>query len=260
MTDALAQPIAQRVAAMSRKASPTRRFRSGAAAHVCTVLALIAPLAACGPDRLATGSITPEALEERHPIVIAEAPYELDVFVAHEVDEDTTRRISAFAQTYARLGHGPITVLLPTGVPTDHSVHAALPKIKKALVEGGARGAVSIGSYPAQDPTLASPVHLSFIGVRAHVASQCGLWPNDVGSGSSIQGWENRPYWNMGCARQSMLAAQLDDPRDLAGPRGERAGDVSMRLRAIGKVREGSDPGTSWLVRNSSISSVGASQ
>ena len=67
----------------------------------------------------------------------------------------------------------------------------------------------------------------------------------------------NRPYWNMGCSYQNMLATQISDPRDLASPRAVANGDVEMRTRAIGKVRAGTDPGTVWITKNSSIGSVG---
>jgi pilus assembly protein CpaD len=61
----------------------------------------------------------------------------------------------------------------------------------------------------------------------------------------------------MGCAYQNMLAVQVANPRDIASPRGETPSDVRMRMRAIGKVRQGTDPGTAWKVQNSNIGSVG---
>ena len=76
-----------------------------------------------------------------------------------------------------------------------------------------------------------------FQGIRAKVAHRCGDWPSDLASGSSTRGWENEPYWNFGCSQQSMLAAQVDDPRDLAAPRGEQPTDTQFRTRAITNVR-----------------------
>ncbi len=103
-----------------------------------------------------------------------------------------------------------------------------------------------------------SPIRLSFIGTKAVVRSRCGDWPRDLASGSSMEGWQNQPYWNHGCAYQQAFAAQVADPRDLAGPRAEGPSDVAMRTRAIGKVREGEDPGTDWKIENTSIGTVGA--
>jgi len=59
-------------------------------------------------------------------------------------------------------------------------------------------------------------VRLSFLGLKAHVADQCGQWPRDLAIGSgAVADWSNKPYWNFGCAYQTALAAQVADPRDL---------------------------------------------
>jgi pilus assembly protein CpaD len=100
-------------------------------------------------------------------------------------------------------------------------------------------------------------VRLTFVGLKATVGSQCGQWPSDLASGSTMQGWENRQWWNFGCATQSTLAAQIDDPRDLVAPRAESASDVQLRTRAIGDLRQGRDPGTAWAVGNTSIGNIG---
>ena len=94
-------------------------------------------------------------------------------------------------------------------------------------------------------------------GIKAKVTDQCGQWPNDLASGSSIEGWDNKPYWNLGCSTQSMIAAQTADPRDLVEPRGEEVSDTQMRARGIEAVRAGADPNTSWHVQNSNIATVG---
>ncbi|VVC55809.1 hypothetical protein RHAL1_02731 [Beijerinckiaceae bacterium RH AL1] len=100
-------------------------------------------------------------------------------------------------------------------------------------------------------------MRLSFVGVKAKEVNQCGQWPRDLGSGSSIDGWENEPYWNLGCSTQQMIAAQTSDPRDLVSPRGEERPDTEIRDRAITQVRSGSDPNTGWSVKNSNIGTVG---
>ena len=87
---------------------------------------------------------------------------------------------------------------------------------------------------------------LSFVGVKAIVPTACGQWPEDLASGSSLEGWKNEPYSNFGCATQSMIAAQVDDPRDFVQPRALGPSDVAMRTRAIEDVRKGQDPGTQW--------------
>ncbi len=100
-------------------------------------------------------------------------------------------------------------------------------------------------------------MRLIFQGLKAVVPTPCGQWPTDLASGGSTEGWKNESYPNFGCATQSALAAQVDDPRDLAQSRASDPPDVAMRLRAIGDVREGKDPGTDWKTQNTPIGQVG---
>jgi pilus assembly protein CpaD len=102
-------------------------------------------------------------------------------------------------------------------------------------------------------------VRLVFQGLKAVVPSRCGQWPSDLTSASSLQGWKNESYENFGCATQSMLAAQVDDPRDLTVQRASTPPDENMRLRAIAAVRKGEDPGTNWKTQNTAIGTVGGS-
>ncbi len=161
-----------------------------------------------------------------------------------------------FAGQYRADGSGDIAVALPQG-PGAAEARAAMPGVRRALAEGGARGYVVVSSYPVANPGLASPIRLSYSAIVARVRSRCGQWPNDLASGSSTGGWENRPYWNFGCASQQMLAVQTADPRDLLGPAAETKPDAQMRGRAIDAVRGGKDPATNWAVQNSNIGGVG---
>jgi pilus assembly protein CpaD len=104
---------------------------------------------------------------------------------------------------------------------------------------------------------LASPIRLTFTGLKARVATPCGEWPSDLASGSTLQGWDNKPYWNLGCSYQSAFAAQVADPRDLVSPHAEADMDTLMRARGIESIRKGTDPSTAWTTKTSSISSVG---
>ncbi len=224
-------------------------------------LGLVAPLGGCGTtDRIVHASTTPDDYHARHPILIAEAKTTLDVFPAtgqERLDSHTSKQVFAFGQQYRETGHGSVLILLPTGGRTGN-YRRLLPAIRSALSAGGAHAGVDVATYPVADPTLAAPVRLSFVGVKARVGDQCGQWPSDLGSGSSVDGWENKSYWNFGCATQQMIAAQTSDPRDLVTPRGEEAPDTLIRARGIDSIRKGTDPATSWTVHNSSIGSVGA--
>ena len=136
-----------------------------------------------------------------------------------------------------------LEVLTPAGAFNEADMRALVPAVKAALQEGGYKANVSVGSYPAADPRAIAPLRLSFRSVRARVSHRCGEWPLDLTSGSSLESWDNRPYWNLGCSYQNMIATQLDDPRDLEAPRAVSRSDVQMRTRAIGVARQGGDPG-----------------
>ena len=219
-----------------------------------SILLVAAPLCACGVDRMATGSITPEDYRVRHPLVLTHDSMTLDIFPGRQgLDPSSRERIREFAARYKDVGEGPIVILLPQGTFHDDIAHNSLGAIRKALVASGVSGAVTVGVYPVLDPTLASPVRISFVGLKAKVASRCGEWPDDLASGALEQGWENHPYWNQGCAYQSAFAAQVADPRDLVSPRAEQPSDTDMRTRAITNVRKGEDPGTNWTIKNTAI-------
>jgi pilus assembly protein CpaD len=220
-------------------------------------LAAAVSLAGCGTDDLAMGSIASDDYHDRHPIILAQAPTTLDVFPIGQgkLDSASTEDIRIFAARYQAMGSGRLLILAPA--VGGHATRAAVEEIRRVLVSTGLRGSIGLGSYPAADASLASPIRLSFRGLKAEVASRCGQWPQDLASGSSIDGWKNESYWNYGCATQSVLAAQVDDPRDFARARALGPGDVQMRLRAINDVRQGQDPGTNWTVQLTTIGQVG---
>ena len=70
-------------------------------------------------------------------------------------------------------------------------------------------------------------------------AGPCGLWPHDLGPTWDPEHYENREYWNFGCAQQRNLAAMVEDPADLAGPRGETPAYTGRRSTALDKYRQG---------------------
>jgi pilus assembly protein CpaD len=244
------------------KTSPSTKFRSSARSACAGVVVLLAPLAGCtsGTDRVITSSIPPHDYQTRHPIVVAERPRTLDVFVANHsgsLDRRTLDQVRQFAADTKATQVAPITILLPQGSGHDLAARATLPTIEQALSEGGAQGYVNVGSYPVSEPGMAAPVRLIATVVGAKVASRCGQWPRDLASGSTVDGWDNEAYWNFGCAYQSNIASQVADGRDLVGPRAADPSDVQMRMRAIGDVRKGADPGTNWTIKNSNLGAAG---
>ena len=192
---------------------------------------------------------------EKHPIVLTKTATALDLFpVGGRIDELSADKIRGFAERYRHFGQGEVMILTPAG---DAASAPIVAEIRRQLYADGLRGYVAVGAYPVEDRGLASPVRLVFQGLKAKVASRCGQWPTDLASGSSIENWKNTSYPNFGCATQSALAAQIDDPRDIVQARGSTPPDEGMRLRAIEKVRQGTDPGTDWKTTTTTIGQIG---
>ncbi|MBL7309728.1 pilus assembly protein CpaD, partial [Escherichia coli] len=74
----------------------------------------------------------------------------------------------------------------------------------------------------------------------------CGLWPQDLGARGFASDYTTQPSWNLGCAMQSNVAAQVADPIDLVRGRPEGRIDTVKRVRDIGQLRDGKDPSTTW--------------
>lgn len=207
------------------------------------ILALGALTLAGCTDRLATGSTVSDDYQQRHRIVLGERPVTLNLFASRRLDDGAKRRIQEFASEARSEGAPVVEVLTPAGAFNDSEARAILPAITAVLRDSGVTASISAGSYPAPDPRAMSPIRLSFRAVRARVSHRCGEWPLDLASASSLETWDNRPYWNLGCSYQNMIATQLDDPRDLEAPRASTPSDVQMRTRAIGDARQGSSAG-----------------
>lgn len=240
--------------ARNRRLAPANR-------HLPLTLGLFSILAGCSTvDRMKVSSIPMDDYRNRHPIVLAEQTRQLDIFPAPDIrglDRRTAAQVVQFGRLYRNTGEGPITILVPTD-PRVAPSPAQIEGIRHALAYGGGTTALQISSYPVVNRDLASPVRLTFVGLKSKIADQCGQWPSDLASGSSTEGWENKPYWNFGCSTQNMIAEQVADPRDLVGPRAEDPADTVMRDRAISDVRKGVDPTTDWKTKNTSISTVGS--
>lgn len=223
---------------------------------------LTLPLAACSSpvDRVVASSPIPADYHVRHNIVLADAPRRLDIFFVGadgRLDFGQGREIEAFARDYLRDGQSGVRIAMPRGPVNSYAAERTLAAVRRLLLRNGVRSGVSIESYPVADPAIASPLHLSYVTLQARPTTRCGDWPDDLGSGSTLNTWENRTYYNFGCANQQTLAAQVADPRDLVKPRAEDPTDVQLRTRAIGQLRNGNDPSTIFSNNPPLIGTVG---
>lgn len=211
-------------------------------------------LSACKIDDGSQDPVASIDYHNRYPMTLAQAPTTLDVFTADgNLDSQSLANIREFVARYQRLGAGNITIL----APSNRRNGLAVVEMRRALYAGGLRGQVAVGSYPNPNRSDAAPFRLIYDGIVAKVPAPCGNFTQDLTSGDNYSEWQNLPYENFGCATQKMMAAQVDDPRDLARARANGESDVDTRLRAIQAVRKGSDPGTSWKVQNTAIGQVG---
>lgn len=197
-------------------------------------------------DRLATGSTISDDYQVRHPIVLREKPVTISIISGPTLDPGSRSRVVQFGLDAREEGAGSVEILIPAGAPNERQARAVAPAMKAALEEGGSALAIHVGSYPASDPRALAPLRVSYRMVRAGLTHACGQWPADIAVGSAQDDLDNRPYWNFGCSYQNMIATQVEDPRDLQGPRAMTSADAGIRMRTIDRVRKGNDPATSW--------------
>lgn len=217
--------------------------------------AVVCLQAGCMTDYASSDPAFPGDFQARHPIALVSAPTTLDVYpVGGGLDPRTVANLRAFAERYRKFGSGEVQIETPGRWKPDAR---AVDRIRNVLAGAGLRGRIVPGSYFPSDPGNAAPIRVTFVALQAEVRTPCGFWPQDLASGSSLEGWKNEPYANFGCATQSVVAAQVDDPRDFVQARTLGPSDVAMRTRAIEDVRKGQDPGTAWVTNLTPIGGTG---
>lgn len=230
--------------------------RAGRAA-LSAALAAGLLLGACAKGDISTSGV-PVDMRERHPIVLRDAPRSLDVFVGRAgggLDSRQADDVARFGEDYRRSGKGGLVAEVPTGAGRDLATHDTLDGIRRSLARVGiSPGALSVRTYRIADPGLASPIRLTYASLQAGLPHSCGQWPVDLGVSSYKTDAMNEPHWNLGCAFQANLAAQVADPLDLVRARGEGRLDTQKRMEAIKKLREGKDPSTQYRQEQTKLS------
>ena len=231
----------------------TRPMSAAQVLRFSLAAAFASALAGCGVQYASSDPAFPGDSQQRHPIVVAAAPTSVDLYpVGGRLDERSRANVRTFADRYRRYGSGEVLIQTPAGTNRNS---IAVYEVRRALLAAGVKGRVALGAYLPPNDGAAPPVRVSFTGLKAIVPTKCGQWPEDLASGSSVEGWKNEAYTNFGCATQSTIAAQVDDPRDFVQPRALGPSDVAMRTRAIEAVRNGQDPSTEW--KNAILTPIG---
>jgi len=107
------------------------------------------------------------------------------------------------------------------------------------------RGLV-VRQYRPEDPHHMPSIRLSYPRMTA-TAGPCGVWPEDLGPSINNKNYyENKQYYNFGCAYQRNMAAMVENPSDLVQPRPETPPYTARRGEAFQKYRTGATTSTAY--------------
>jgi pilus assembly protein CpaD len=208
-----------------------------------TLIGLAVALGACTHTEEAVQASIPDDYRLRHPIAIQEANRAVVIFVGHArggLSAAQRADVIGLAETWLHEGTGAITADLPVDTPNARAAADAFREVHALLAAAGVppRG-IAVHHYHPEDPRQLATIRLNYPKISA-VAGPCGLWPEDLGPSIKNKGYyENKPYYNFGCAYQRNMAAMIDNPSDFVQPRPETPPYTARRNEAFEKYRKG---------------------
>jgi pilus assembly protein CpaD len=212
------------------------------------LVGLAVALGACTHTDEAVTASVPDDYRQRHPIAIQEANESIVIFVGHArggLSAPQRADVMGLAQTWLKEATGAISADVPVDTPNARTAADSLREIQALLVSAGVppRGFI-VRRYHPDDPRQMAAIRLSYSRISA-IAGPCGLWPDDLGPSIKNKGYfENKPYYNFGCASQRNMAAMIDNPSDLVQPRPETPAYTIRRSEAFEKYRKGAATST----------------
>jgi pilus assembly protein CpaD len=198
---------------------------------------------------VATASV-PDDYRLRHPIAIQEADRSIVIFVGQArsgLSAEQRADVMGLAQAWLLEGTGAIIADVPVVTPNARAAAEAFREARALLSAAGvpSRGII-VRHYHPDNPRLLATVRLNYPKISA-VAGPCGLWPEDLGPSIKDKGYyENKPYYNFGCANQRNMAAMVDNPSDLVQPRPETPAYTVRRTEGFEKYRKGVATSTTY--------------
>jgi pilus assembly protein CpaD len=214
------------------------------------LVGLAVALGACThTDEAVTASI-PNDYRLRHPIAIQEADRSVVVFVGHArggLSASQRADVMGLAQMWLQEGTGAIIVDVPVDTPNARAAADSFREIQALLTSAGvpSRGIIPRRYHPDDSRAMAT-IRLNYPKISA-VAGPCGTWPEDLGPSIKNKGYyDNKPYFNFGCAYQRNMAAMIDNPSDLVQPRPETPAYTARRTEGFEKYRKGNPTTTTY--------------
>jgi pilus assembly protein CpaD len=228
--------------------TPVDRWRALRMAGALAGLAVA--LGACThTDDAVTASI-PDDYRLRHPIAIQESNRSVVIFVGQArggLSASQRADVMGLAQTWLHEATGAIVADVPVDTPNARTAADAFREVHSMLSAAGVppRGII-VHKYHPDDPRQMATIRLSYPKISA-VAGPCGLWPEDIGPSIKNKSYyENKQYYNFGCAYQRNIAAMVDNPADLVQPQSETAAYTTRRSEAFEKYRKGNTTTTNY--------------
>jgi pilus assembly protein CpaD len=217
------------------------------------MLGLSVMLGACSET---TGSVAtpaaavPEDYRLRHPIAIQEADRSVVLFVGHArggLSEAQRADVAGLARAWVAEGTGAIVVDVPVNTSNARAAESAAHEARAVLEAGGVpHDGIKLRHYTPYDMRTLATVRLTYPKMTA-VTGPCGVWPGDLGpSIKNPNYFENKSYYNFGCAYQRNMAAMVANPADLVQPRPETPPYTARRTEGFDKYRKGTTTTTDY--------------
>jgi pilus assembly protein CpaD len=214
------------------------------------LVGLAGVLGACTHTDEAVTASVPDDYRLRHPIAIEEANRSVVIFVGHArggLSASQRGDVAGLAQTWLHEGTGAISADLPVDTPNARTAADSFREIQATLISAGVppRGII-VHHYHPEDPRQLATIRLTYSRIAA-VAGPCGVWPEDLGPSIKNKGYyDNKQYYNFGCAYQRNMAAMIDNPSDLVQPRPETPAYTARRTEGFEKYRKGAATATTY--------------